>query len=132
MYIKFEMNFFAPPPFLFYICSPNEIYFIEGVRAVGKKISALFLQFLVNFKKIGGKICLLFTNWGINMRCPSLFHPLSIIFFRQHVIWPYFCHPRGRRGGGSNRKIYTPACGCTIWLCVSSSPGAKGQRGMKR
>ena len=37
VYIKFEGIFFAPPPFLIYIFYPNEIYYIEGVRAAGEK-----------------------------------------------------------------------------------------------
>ena len=46
---------FCPPPFLIYIFSPNEIYYIEGVRAAGEKFSAFFLGNFVNFKSIGEK-----------------------------------------------------------------------------
>ena len=62
-----------------------------------RKIFSLFL----NIKSVGEKICSLFTNWGKNMHFPFNH---SIIFIPKHVIWPYFWG----RGGGSNRKIYTP------------------------
>ena len=41
MYINCEINFFAPPPFLIHIFSPEDIYYNEVVR--------LFCYF-VNFK----------------------------------------------------------------------------------
>jgi len=48
----------------------------------------------------------------------AFFNPLSIIFFPQHDIWAYFCPPPRGRGGGSNRKIYTP--GNLIWEYINT------------
>ena len=53
-----------------------------------------FCKFLANW----GKNMHFVTNWGKNVHFPPFFHSLSIIFFPQLVIWPYFW----------NRKIYTP------------------------
>ena len=51
----------------------------------------IFLQF-VHFLSIGGKICIFFTNCGKKYAfSPFFFIPCPIIFFPQHVIWPYFC-----------------------------------------
>ena len=41
------------------------------------------------------------------MHFPPFFHHLSIIFFPQHIIWPYFC-PLPRAGGGRQTEKYTP------------------------
>ena len=90
VYIKFELHIFCPPPFLIYIFAPTEIYYNEGVCAAGDQFSTFFCNF-VYFKSIGEKICLLFTNWGKNMHFPPFFYPLSIMYFPQPVIQPYFC-----------------------------------------
>ena len=69
-----------------------------GARRRGK----FFAFFFVNFKSshsIEDKIYILFTNWGNNMHFSPFFHPLSIIFFPQHVIWPYFL-------GGKQKDIH--------------------------
>ena len=42
VYIKFEIYFFAPPPFLIYIFSPNENYYDEGVQIAGEIFLAFF------------------------------------------------------------------------------------------
>ena len=65
LYIKFEIHIFGPSPFLIYIFSPKKIYYNEGVYT--------------------------FYTMGKNMHFPTFFHPLSINFFPQNVILPYFC-----------------------------------------
>ena len=86
--LNLKFIFLPPSPFLIYISSPTEIYY---------KFSAFFCNFLY-FKWIGGKICILFTNYGKNMHFP-LFIPSNIFFFPTCYV---------PMGGGSNRKIYIP------------------------
>ena len=42
VYIIFEIQIFAPTPFLIYIFYPTEIYYIEGVRTAGETFLAFF------------------------------------------------------------------------------------------
>ena len=98
VYIKFETPTFCPPPFLIYIFPQMKFDLIRL-----KNVQAFFVLF-----------CKVLVNWGKNMHTfyplgkkyafSTLFHSLSIIFFLQHVIWPYFCPPP--RGGQTEK--YTP------------------------
>ena len=100
VYIKFEVHI-SPPPFLIYTFSPTEIDSNEGVRAACEKFSALFCNF-VYFKSIGEKYAY-FLPIGEKICISPLFYPLSIIFFPQPVIFPYFSP-----GGGGQTEKYTP------------------------
>ena len=103
VYIVFEIHIFAPPPLLIYISSPTEIYYNDGVRAAGEKLSAFFCN-LVYFKSIGENICILFTNRGKICISPT-FNP----FFPNLL----FCHifapppPPGPPGGEGQTEKYT-------------------------
>ena len=103
VYIKSEIHIFVPPPFLIYIFSPTEIYFIKGVRAAGEKFSAFFCNFVV--KSIGEKICILFTNWGKNMHFPPFFISFQS-FFSPNLLFGHIFAPAP--GWGGDKKIYTP------------------------
>ena len=52
MYNKFEIRLFAPPPFLIYIFSPNEIYYNEGMRAASE---TFLLEILYILRYLGKK-----------------------------------------------------------------------------
>ena len=46
--LKFKFIFLPPPPpLLDFYFFPTEIYYNEGVRAAGEKLSAFFLQFCI-------------------------------------------------------------------------------------
>ena len=70
-----ELIFLSPPHFLIYIFSSTSIYYNEGCAPQVRNCN------IVYFKSTGGKICILFTNWGENMHFPPYFYSLSIIFF---------------------------------------------------
>ena len=94
VYIKFEIHIFVPPPFLKYICSPNEIRYKEGMRAAGEKFSS-FISLNVNFKSIREKYAF-----------PPFFHPLSIIFSPTWHLAIFLPPPPG--GGGVKQKNIHP------------------------
>ena len=88
-----------------YFC-PNWIYYIEGVRAAGEKFSAN----IVNFKSIGGKICILFTNWGKIMHSPYFSSPFN--HFSPSMLFGHL---------GSQTEKHTPLsmCSChSYWLSL--------------
>ena len=50
VYIIFEIQIFAPTPFLIYIFYPTEIYYIEGVRTAGETFLAFFTILYISSK----------------------------------------------------------------------------------
>ena len=72
------------------------------MRAARRRLNmfSLFLLPICKFHvNLGKKICILFTNWG-KYAFPPFFHPLSIIFSPNHVIWPY------SPGGGKQKNMH--------------------------
>ena len=75
--------------------------FLDMPTGVYIKFDIHFFCNFFNFKSIGEKICILFTNWGKNMHFPPFFHPLSIIFFPNMLFAHIFF-----LGGGGKKNIH--------------------------
>ena len=82
MYIEFEIHIFAHPhpPLLIYVSFPTEIYYNDGVRATGEKLSAFFFAILYILSQLGKKYAYFYQLGGKNMHFPPVFYLISIIF----------------------------------------------------
>ena len=64
-------------------------------------MSTLFCAIFYIFSQLGKKYAHFLPIGEKNMHFLPFFHPLSIIFLPQHVIWPHFCR-------GVQTEKYTP------------------------
>ena len=110
---KLYLKFISPPPFLdLYFCPQLKFIKMRGERRRLEIVSLFFCCNFVDFKWIGEKNMHTFyelgkkSNWGKIMHFSPFFHPLSIIFFPQHVIWSYFCPPKSAKLGVICWKVY--------------------------
>ena len=116
MYIQCEIN--PPPPLLDSYFFPKG-YLWGRARRRRKNLKPFYCNF-VNFKSIGEKIRILFTNLGKNMHTfyqfrkkytfSPLFHPFSIIFSPNMIFVHNFAPPPGGGGGwgGGQTEKYAP------------------------
>ena len=106
VYITFEINIFAPPPFLIYIyLFITGFIIMRGCTPQAKHFQSFFsfLPFgiFVYFKSIGENICILFTIWRKICISPPFFIPFqAFAFFPPNLLFGHIFAP-------SNRK-YTP------------------------
>ena len=107
VFIKIEIHIFVPPPsrFIFF----PQLFNMRGCGPQAKNCPPFFN--FGYFKSIGGKYAYFLPIGGKICIFPSFFYPLSIIFFPQPVIRPYFCPFPPPGGGGVKQK--------SIHLCAN-------------
>ena len=79
---------------------------------------SLFCCSFVNFKSVGEKICILFTNWGKNMYFPAFFHPLSIILSPNMLVGHIFAPPPRWEAGVKLKNIHPWYKVQVVWLVL--------------